>query len=337
MTQSRAEQSRAEHNIWLDFWKFCMSIIIVVYHYNYFYLGWQSEILFRGGYICVDAFFVISGFFCAKNLFNSNNTIKEFICKRYKKLYPYYILSLIFAVISMIILDRIDDVPLKLVLAAAVEEVLCVHEWGFLNLPFYFNGVTWYVSAMLLVSIIFCFICRYIDHKNIHKVIVFFVLICAMLLFFKFGHVHVHGLLKFHFPIGVVRGILGMGVGWLTYCYKNKLIYFIGKFPNAFAVGGGLFIILTIYTKNGLSDFMIYPIAVITLIASYNMPQKNCLRYACFRYFGEISYVIYLIHITLFNLLSKYIIEFDVVFFTFTSILLSIIFMRAIKFIKNYV
>ena len=114
-----------------------MSIIIVVYHYNYFYLGWQSEILFRGGYICVDAFFVISGFFCAKILFNSNNTIKEFICKRYKKLYPYYILSLIFAVISMIILDRIDDVPLKLVLAAAVEEVLCVHEWGFLNLPFF--------------------------------------------------------------------------------------------------------------------------------------------------------------------------------------------------------
>ena len=94
-------------------------------------------------------FFVISGFFCAKILFNSNNTIKEFICKRYKKLYPYCILSLIFAVISMIILDRIDDVPLKLVLAAAVEEVLCVHEWGFLNLPFYFNGVTWYVSAML--------------------------------------------------------------------------------------------------------------------------------------------------------------------------------------------
>ena len=334
-SRSRAEQSRAEHNIWLDFWKFYMSIIIVIFHYNCFYLGGQSEFLCRGGYICVDAFFVISGFFCAKILLNKKCTMKEFIGKRYKKLYPYYMLSLIFAVISMILLDRIETVPFKLIVAAAIEEVLCVQEWGFLNLPFSFNGITWYVSAMLLVAIIFCSICKYIEHKNIQKVIAFFMIICAMIIFFKFGHLDLHGVLKFHFPVGVARGILGMGVGWFTYCYKDNLLSIISKFSNLFAVSIFLFTVLTVYTKNGISDFIVYPLSVIILIASYRLPRKIFFDYPCFKYLGNLSYMIYLIHITLFNLLSKYIIEFNVVFFTFTSVLLSIVFIRIMKVIAN--
>ena len=109
----------------------------------------------------------------------------------------------------------------------------------------------------------------------------------------------------------------------------------ISKFPNLFAVSIFLFTVLTVYTKNGISDFIVYPLSVIILIASYRLPRKIFFDYPCFKYLGNLSYMIYLIHITLFNLLSKYIIEFNVVFFTFTSVLLSIVFIRIMKVIAN--
>lgn len=47
----------------LDLLKFMLAIIIVVYHYNYFNLKWENNFMFRGGYLAVDIFFIISGFY----------------------------------------------------------------------------------------------------------------------------------------------------------------------------------------------------------------------------------------------------------------------------------
>lgn len=68
----------------IDIWKMILAIIIAIYHYNYAY-GLSYPYLFPGGYICVDAFFTISGFFLMKSIVeNPNAGIFRFIWKRIK-------------------------------------------------------------------------------------------------------------------------------------------------------------------------------------------------------------------------------------------------------------
>jgi len=99
----RNKELRKERNIYIDFLKLYMSVIIILYHYNYFKLGWTNPYLFRGGYLCVDVFFMISGFYFIKSFDKKESRgsiyiLKE-IGKRMKRLYPQYFIALLLSVI----------------------------------------------------------------------------------------------------------------------------------------------------------------------------------------------------------------------------------------------
>lgn len=316
----------------LDLWKFFMSLVIVVYHYNYFYLSW-NDYQFRGGYICVDAFFVLSGYFYAKTICNKNPTLKDFIKRRIRTLYPYYFFTLLVSVFVMWNLGKTQSVELKYLILAIIEEVLVVHEWS-ISLPFYFNGVSWYVSAMLGVSFIYYGMQKLLPKDKINQVVVAFTVASMLVMLCKWNHVHIHGMIHHIIPLGVLRGLSGMGIGWLTYQYRNKLQHLLGR-QIAFVIFSICFSFIVVYTKNGISDFLIYPISVGIIISSQNLFLLNDFMNECSAYLGKMSYMIYLCHIFIYNIMQNYLVDFSCVFFLTVSVLFSIISMKLCDLCKE--
>lgn len=73
-------QKNNNHNGIVSLWKFIFAIVIMFFHTNGFYPNYQNPI-FRWGYISVEFFFIISGFYFAKKVlkekYNNKSIGKE--------------------------------------------------------------------------------------------------------------------------------------------------------------------------------------------------------------------------------------------------------------------
>ena len=116
-----------------------MAVIIVIYHYNFSRLGWSNDIYFRGGYVCVDAFFVISGFLLAGMILSMprDTSFLSWLKRRLRSLYPYYAVALFFA---FVVHSCFSGLPDTRGIASLFEEVLMIHEWGIIQGGKYYNG-----------------------------------------------------------------------------------------------------------------------------------------------------------------------------------------------------
>ena len=135
----------------LDVTKLIFSLVIVVYHYNYFVLNWQNEKMFGGGYLSVEVFFVISGFLLGKSICKQQKieVIPLTVNKAKKVWLPYAIaLTTLFIALFRTCTDLIG------LIFQFIKELLMVQE----IIPFYtnneINGPTWYISAMLVATAI---------------------------------------------------------------------------------------------------------------------------------------------------------------------------------------
>ena len=134
-----------KRNSYLDVAKFLFSIIIILYHFDVFFLG---------GYIVVEAFFMISGFFLMSSVKKSDDTLPlgeqtaKFVAHKYKSIAFFLIPSAIIGCIAYIwIIPR----PTESVLMQAslmIFEMLPTQVAGFNG--FYATGVSWYLSALFI-------------------------------------------------------------------------------------------------------------------------------------------------------------------------------------------
>ena len=60
-----------KHNGIISLWKFIFSLVIMIYHAKIFFPE-ENIPIFRGGYIGVEFFFLVSGFFLAKKALKDN-------------------------------------------------------------------------------------------------------------------------------------------------------------------------------------------------------------------------------------------------------------------------
>ena len=59
----------------ISLWKFIFAVIIVLFHASAFYPNWNNYFV-KGGYIAVEFFYVISGYYLAKNILNKKSIKK---------------------------------------------------------------------------------------------------------------------------------------------------------------------------------------------------------------------------------------------------------------------
>lgn len=286
---------RKVRNIYIDFLKLYMSIIILLYHYNYFKLNWTNPYLFRGGYLCVDVFFMISGFYLMK-LFDKKE-IRGGFCilketgKRIKKLYPQYLIALLLSVIICFFEMGGGTRSIKYYIAEFFGEIFLIQEWGIYPFVPFYNEQTWYISAMIFGIILFLFLIKYTSRTQCTKILFISAVLGYLLLFVGIGNIHVHGVRK-HISLGLVRGIADMAAGSLVY-YQRRLFEHIPRCRLIFI--GSLIALsaITVLCQDTRTDFAIILIGAF-LILSGNSLENLKLKNKLWSYIGKLSYVLYL-------------------------------------------
>ena len=96
----------------IDFWKFIFSLWIVLNHITV-YKGYLSMAI--GGSVCVEFFFLVSGYLMANSMERTRATDIElgkrtasFLFKKIKHIYPYFLFTWIF---SFIVTHWVNHTP----------------------------------------------------------------------------------------------------------------------------------------------------------------------------------------------------------------------------------
>lgn len=205
------------------FWATCS---IAVFHFEWIYLG--SPIYFQHFYIWVEFFFVLSGFFCAKNaLYNKEDSSfmpLEYVGKQAVKLWRPYIVAFVFSFIVYCMVNEIRNLDdILITLFAAKWEIFFLQLSGFDPGAPVINGVTAYIPALLFASLVI----YYMIKKHF---MLFINIIIPILPIFIYAHIiNLYGNLsqwmafENWYTIGMFRGLAGTLIGAGTYIYGDKI------------------------------------------------------------------------------------------------------------------
>ena len=250
----------------LDLWKFIFALGILIHHSELLYGG--NYLIFRGGSIFVEFFFITSGLLMTQSAYNrrtipvpQNRDLSRevwlFIKKKLTVIYPYILLS---SVVSFIIYVCIDAPVLSEAAGngfKALTEILLVNWSGLVS--YTFNGPTWYISCMLLsFAVLYPLILKY--GKTISR------LVCPLIAVFllgylkqKYGNFRNPSAWDGLFLKGMIRGFAEISLG--AFCYECVL--FLRRYR------------FTVFTKTFLTV-----VSYLTLICVFVISNsKNCYDY----------------------------------------------------------
>jgi len=291
----------------ISFWKFLFCIMIVIFHGNI--LAGDGEIaILLGGYIGVEFFFIVSGFFLAayiseKNKNNDDTNIAletlKFIFKKFTSFFPYILISFILTIPLYI---KIYDYSVHQ-LISSIWGLFLLQESGFRFLSF--NTPLWYLSSMLLSMFIIYPLMR--KYKNKYSFI-----LAPLIVYLGLGYLN-------HLFVGLnqtdkwaiftlhnnIRAFSELNLGILLFFLSQKIkdIKFT-KFGKTiltlieFSCLSIPFIITTFINNSARYDFiMLGLIAIGILIAASNITlEKNLLNNKIVFFFEKLSLPIYIFH-----------------------------------------
>lgn len=176
----------------IEFMRFVFAINIVFFH-NAALIGWNSDSLvsvFHNGWIGVEFFFIVTGFFLAKEADkNINQKLnisigKETVNVLYKKfirVFPTQLLAFIFAAILLWYVEKPDKITLLKNIINSVPNLFMLEMTGINYYAIQVFG--WYLSAMFLsISFLYPLMRKYYDYMTK----VFFFIIGVLILGYLF-------------------------------------------------------------------------------------------------------------------------------------------------------
>lgn len=198
---------------YLDVVKFLFSIIIVLYHFGIF---------FEGGYIVVEAFFMISGFFLMKSASRAADNLPlgeatlKFVWRKYKSIVYYLIPSAIIGLIAYIyIIPRESGEVIKQA-TLMIFELIPLQSAGFPG--FFTTGVAWYLSALLLASALIYALVKKIGSTFSQLGCPIIAVLIYGVLAHNFGHLCLPNLWILDIVnTGFLRGVAGICAGCFLY------------------------------------------------------------------------------------------------------------------------
>ncbi len=216
---------RENHNGIISLWKFILCIVIAVYHGKAFFPS-KTIPVFKGGYIAVEFFFLVSGFYFAKHVlkekYNKNTIGKEtfeFMWKKIKYFFPY-----VFIVVSMTaLLYLLFYEPFNVSkFINSIWSMLLIRQFGFTG-PLVV-GALWYLSVMLIsMYVLYPLVKKH--GKN------FIIIVSPLIAIFGLGYLsRTLGTLDLYHKgwigflcTGTVRGFCEINIGMILYLINQKL------------------------------------------------------------------------------------------------------------------
>ena len=143
--------------------RFVAAMAVVLFHFRD-HMGFEIEAytqLLKTGHLAVDFFFMLSGFIMA-HVYAASVEKKEFsftkyMGKRFARLYPMHIVTLILFVILGVLFQVLGfkpNIPEKYDFSTIPSNLLMIHAWG-INEHNTFNTPSWSISAEWLAYILF--------------------------------------------------------------------------------------------------------------------------------------------------------------------------------------
>lgn len=143
----------------MELYRFVAAVMILCYHCHWFAFRESGE-AFRGFYLFVELFFILSGFLMMSSVRrhvtpeerkNPAAMTARYMKKRLRQLYPHHILSWVLVAVIEFYLIR-DLWPIE-VFKIGWAELLLVNIFGFVRNE-YINIVCWYLSGLVFASLI---------------------------------------------------------------------------------------------------------------------------------------------------------------------------------------
>jgi peptidoglycan/LPS O-acetylase OafA/YrhL len=284
------------------------AILVMLLHYAaHNGLAW-----FAGAWICVDLFFILSGFVIAHSYgkkIASGLPFRDFLILRIIRLAPLYFLGLFLGIIAFFLAaSKNPSIPVSLTeisyaisLAALGLPYLNHVAWPFgngdvLGAIFPLNDPAWTLFFEFFINLIFFGYVRYFKRSSSVRLVAtsfFVVMVCA--LWFKQIH---SGWGSDNFIFGFPRVFLGFFLGALIFSEIKFFEYFPVRFGYILA-----FIFFGLcWVQNGKLAFFISVVFAPLTIALCASAQVSDLIKRCCDQLGNISYPLYILHIPLYRL-----------------------------------
>lgn len=312
MTESfnMAVTTKMSRNYAIDFWRLIFSVIIVILH-SVFFLPKGDAPLMGGGYLAVEFFAILSGYFMMIKIDKRNSSPEKageqallFSLRKYKLSFPLIFLSCGIYYIVFLFQNHFTVKKIIGVMTYSISEFFQiqmsgVYYEGFINKPL------WYVSAMLLGGLLLSYLA--IKHCDFFKniFIILFPLFVYGYIIMTYGQIDVWT--KFHFIlIGVPRVMAGMCIGAVCYNVVKKVETSDFEFTRL----GKLLLTLTEFflyigvitafqlAPRSKMDFPLILLlaAACTITLSQRSNSPGIFKYKIFRYCGGLSSALFFGH-----------------------------------------
>lgn len=285
----------------LDFYRIIFTIIICLHHFQ----GMLDNKIIETGYIGVEFFFILSGFFLYQSYKkNKDDSAVDYTVKKLKRLYPEYIVAFVLCFILQIVKKSENDIVSYIF--KAIPEITLIQNIGIFKGGF--NYPLWYLSVLIFGGyLIFGLLKR--NEKLFKKVISPITIIFTFSLLNSAGK----GLENWDTIYGIymplLRGIADISIGVLLANFVES------KYFDVLKRNKGLFYIIEIFSYLCLtyiiifnSKFEMYSIFFIAIIIC-SANNINSLSYKLFNRkvfgkIGKITYSMYLNHASFIMIVS---------------------------------
>jgi peptidoglycan/LPS O-acetylase OafA/YrhL len=325
LTEQKIARPKIEHIKPLTSLRGIAAIIITIHHFSIALVpSWGATIetqtkLMKNCYLCVDLFFILSGFILAHvyiNYFQKNVTSKayeSFVISRFARIYPLHIVTLlIFVGLECIKLARyhwlsINNPNLLIGIdppftgaydpPSILSSILLLQAIDYKTPPLfdivtYWNQPSWSISAEFLIYLLFPFLCLFIMKKrNLGTGIISVLAFLAVCWVLKSGTLNHSGIPS------LIRCLSECVLGIIAYkIYKKG--YFQKWFEQDWLANIVLIsILITMHFGNILLPF-IFPLFCL-LILCWGLNQGSVGKFLSSKpivFLGTISYSLYLVH-----------------------------------------
>lgn len=260
--------------------KFIFSIVIMLFHSNSI-SGKDKFLIAYNGYICVEFFFIVSGYYFARRVekdFNKRTNIYKdnirMIIDKFKKFLPYTIIASIFILIVMLLLNKISVGNILLSVFNTFLIDMCGIKTYHLNTPI------WYLSSLLISMFILYPIIRKNKDKYIYYFAPLLVLLCAGYINNNYTSLDVwDNKWNLFINVGLVRAIMDINIGIIIYFFLKNIEGKINKITLktkiimhmlTFLLYSFFFCFIFLYERTGQLDFFALLIISLALLLSFS-------------------------------------------------------------------
>ena len=289
----------------IDMLKFIFSIAIVLFHFGR-HCGFN---ILQGGYIFVEGFFIITGYF----MMNSVNKSQEksigkdtlsFIKHKYLSFAPTLIASVLVAQAVTIVILRLSVPTIALNLLNSVAEIVPLQSLGIYGSAY--TAVAWYLSAMMIALFILYPPARILGNSFTRVVCPVAVALIYGVICTKVGYINVisEHILTVPIQAGVFRAIAGICVGSMLYdCVKATEKNKVSRLGETCFLGAelaclGFIFAVAQFQPKTYYDFYTIPAFFVLLYSCFGRKSVITRRFSFgfTKHFGTASLIIYLNH-----------------------------------------